>query len=352
MKKVLAFVLCSLFVLFQSVAFAGITTDVVREVTKTEKKTTISYPLVVKGIAGANEKINSVIGTTVDSLTNEAATLGGGAISYDIKKCDDALLSMTITLTPKQGVEETKGLTFERATGNERNISYYYNAQELSHRSVDGLKYLYDYDAKKGIENPDEYYVDEDNNIIGIYHAGAVLDKSEGEIEVNLSASDPVVETAPVTPPPAYQGDGNKGTITGTEVRMRSNPSLNDGNIVGYFEKGEVVKVNKSDVGDGLKWYNVERTNGTSGWVAADYCSVSDSAKVAVAEKDKKGKIVGTEVRMRSDPSLNGDILDYFDNGEEVTILDAASGSELEWTKVKRANGNVGWVASAYCKEQ
>lgn len=353
MKKIWAILFCLMFMACEGIGFASVETDAVRQVTKTEKKTEISYPLVIKGNASANEKINSVIGKTVDSLVSEAATLGGGKISYDIKKCDNNLLSMTITLTPKQGVEETKGLTFERNTGKERSLSYYYNATELAHRSADGLKYLYDYDtSKKGAENPEEYYVDEDNNIIGIYHAGAVLDKSEGEIEVNLSASDPVVEKAPETPPPTYTGSGNKGTIIGTEVRMRTSPSLVDNNIAGYFEKGEVVKVNKSDVGGGLKWYNVTRFNGATGWVAADYCSVSEGATIAAAESNKKGKIIGTEVRMRSDPNLNGDVLDYFENGEVVTILDAASGSELEWTKVKRANGAVGWVASAYCKEQ
>lgn len=60
---------------------------------------------------------------------------------------------------------------------------------------------------------------------------------------------------------------------------------------------------------------------------------------------------MGTEVRMRSEPNLNADVLDYFTQGEVVTILDAATGSELTWTKVRRANGTVGWVSSAYCKE-
>ena len=31
--------------------------------------------------------------------------------------------------------------------------------------------------------------MDRDGSLIGVYHAGAVLDKSEGEIEINLSAA-------------------------------------------------------------------------------------------------------------------------------------------------------------------
>ena len=49
--------------------------------------------------------------------------------------------------------------------------------------------------------------------------------------------------------------------------------------------------------------------------------------------QDRKGRITGTEVRMRSDPSQNGDVLDYFTKGEIVTILDAADGGGITGPK-------------------
>ena len=54
---------------------------------------------------------------------------------------------------------------------------------------------------------------------------------------------------------------------------------------------------------------------------------------------------------MRGDPSENGDVLDYFEKDEVVIILDAQEGGGINWTKVRRDNGEIGWVASDYCEE-
>lgn len=142
------------------------------------------------------------------------------------------------------------------------------------------------------------------------------------------------------------------GTIIGTEVRMRKGAGT-DTEILGYFEDGEKVEVLKSNVNEGRKWYEVSRKDGTLGWVAGEYCWVQEGALIPSETRlqDRKGRITGTEVRMRSDPSQNGDVLDYFAKGEIVTILDAADGGGIHWTKVERENGDIGWVASDYCQE-
>ena len=348
-KKIGILLSCLVILNIPGLAFAG--AEEVKTVTRTEKKVSVECPQLTSGDKAVTNKINAAMSSKVASYVSETATLGGGTVHYDVHKCDASLLSLTIVMTPKQGVEESTGMTFDRKTGNLRPISYYYKEEELLNRAADGLKYLYDIDSAKVKTAPDTYYVDSDNNIIGIYHAGAVLDKNEGEIEVNLSAADPVIVKTNPTPPPAYTGSGNKGTITGTEVRMRSGAGTAT-DILGYFEKGEVVEVLKSDVVGGTKWYQVTRTNGATGWVSGDYCSVAEGANVpsTTTGGEKKGKITGTEVRMRSDPSLDADILNYFNNNEEVVILDATS-TDRNWTKVKRSNGEIGWVASDYCKE-
>lgn len=142
------------------------------------------------------------------------------------------------------------------------------------------------------------------------------------------------------------------GTIIGTEVRMRKGAGT-DTEILGYFEDGEKVEVLKSNVNEGRKWYEVSRKDGTLGWVAGEYCRVQEGDLIPSETRlqDRKGRITGTEVRMRSDPSQNGDVLDYFAKGEIVTILDAADGGGIHWTKVERENGDIGWVASDYCQE-
>ena len=125
------------------------------------------------------------------------------------------------------------------------------------------------------------------------------------------------------------------------------------GDIIGVFDDGEALSVLKSDVASGMKWYEVTRANGATGWIAADYCVVADEYNVpsGAVQNGRKGVITGTEVRMRGDASLNGDVLGYFEQGETVTILDAADGGGMNWLRVRRENGETGWVAAAYCKE-
>ena len=57
-----------------------------------------------------------------------------------------------------------------------------------------------------------------------------------------------------------------KGIVTGTDVRMRAG-SGTYAKVMGYFDKGEEVKV----LDEKYKWTRVERSDGTTGWISADY---------------------------------------------------------------------------------
>ena len=59
------------------------------------------------------------------------------------------------------------------------------------------------------------------------------------------------------------------------------------------------------------------------------------------------GKITGTEVRMRGGPGTEYKILGAFENGETVEILEDGNG----WFKVRRKNGETGWVSADFCKK-
>lgn len=58
------------------------------------------------------------------------------------------------------------------------------------------------------------------------------------------------------------------------------------------------------------------------------------------------GQIVGTEVRIRTGPGTNYDILGHFANGEYVSIQQTVEG----WYCVQRASGTVGWVSAQFCR--
>lgn len=67
--------------------------------------------------------------------------------------------------------------------------------------------------------------------------------------------------------------------------------------------------------------------------------------KAPVQKQVRYGRITGEDVRVRELATTNSRILDYFDKGEEVTIL----GSQNGWYWVKRKNGQQGWVSGQFC---
>lgn len=201
----------------------------VKTVTRTENKVTVECPQVSGGSRTADDKINRALSSQAASFASEASTLGGGKVHYDVHKSDGELISFTLVMTPNMGVEESIGMTFERKTGDLRPLSYYYTKDQLAGLAQNGLQYLYDVDPAKLQTLPDTYYVDKDGSLIGVYHAGAVLDKSEGEIEINLSAAgmdaDGNVTAAPIdhssgseeeTPAPADTAAKPAGAAAGS----------------------------------------------------------------------------------------------------------------------------------------
>ena len=72
---------------------------------------------------------------------------------------------------------------------------------------------------------------------------------------------------------------------------------------------------------------------------------VTTAPVAPVPATPKFGTITGTEVRIRAAAGKTGQILGHFEKGENVTVLEVAEG----WTKVKRGNGQVGWVSNDYC---
>lgn len=547
----------------------------IKTITRTENKVTVECPQVSGGSRSADDRINRALSSQVASFVSEASTLGGGKVHYDVHKSDAELISFTLVMTPNMGVEESIGMTFDRKTGELRPLSYYYNQDQLAGLAQNGLQYLYDVDPAKLQTLPDTYYVDKDGSLIGVYHAGAVLDKSEGEIEINLSAAgmdaDGNVTEAPIDhsgaapeenasgqetavsgtvksagsvvgagestgqglarirarlaakekaqaeakaqadakvkakvekaarakaeeqarleaqakadaqaraearakaqaearakaeeaaqkeaakaakveaaeknrtaeaaassltaakgiAKPAEQAPARPltvkekvaaiqaqeakeeaareearmkelvaikeaaekraaeekarreaeaaaeaerqaeaqrqaeaaraaaaaldtdvsgaGVITGSEVRMRSSAGL-DGSVIGAFERGESVEVLGSTRADGMTWYKVTRSDGSTGYVAADYCSLGSGD----SPSSTAGTITGTGVRMRASYSTDSDVLGYFDNGETVTILGDVTSGGQRWLKVQRSDGSVGWVSADFCAQ-
>ena len=88
---------------------------------------------------------------------------------------------------------------------------------------------------------------------------------------------------------------------------------------------------------------NVNQPVNNSSPSPAEPVTIAPSSPIPSSQK--LGTITGTEVRIRAAAGKTGQILGHFEKGENVTVLEVAEG----WTKVKRNNGQIGWVSNDYC---
>ena len=152
-------------------------------------------------------------------------------------------------------------------------------------------------------------------------------------------------------------GSFGTGTISGSDVRMRSGAGTSY-SIIGTYDKGTQMKI----TGASGNWYAVSY-GGKTGYVSADYMTLSagapsaDTSKPAPAPSPTptpapapvtggfKGAVIGTGVRMRSQPNTNSSVLGYYSNGVTMTVLGSVDG----WYKASY-NGKTGYVSASYMR--
>lgn len=90
-----------------------------------------------------------------------------------------------------------------------------------------------------------------------------------------------------------------------------------------------------------------EKKTGTSAPKTQPKAEGADQKAADGKKTDKSyGKITGTDVRLRAGAGTNTDIVDYFDEGEKVEI----TGRKDNWYRVKRDNGQTGYVSVQFCR--
>ena len=151
-------------------------------------------------------------------------------------------------------------------------------------------------------------------------------------------------------------GNFGTGTVSGSDVRMRSGAGTNS-SVITTLDKGTKMSV----IGASGNWYEVSY-NGKTGYVSADYMKLSvgnassstatpkptASASTATSTSTGSGfkaSVIGTSVRLRSQPNTNCDTLGYYSNGVSLTAL----GSVKDWYKVSY-NGKTGYMAAQYVR--
>ena len=164
-------------------------------------------------------------------------------------------------------------------------------------------------------------------------------------LKLNSSSS------ATATPAPTQAPSGSEQSAKTTEyVNFRSGPGTN------YSSKGVIASGTTVTVTDtsNSEWYAVRLSNGSTGYVFAQYLKLNSSSSAAAtpaptqAPSGSEQSAKTTEyVNFRSGPGTNYSSKGVIASGTTVTVTDR---SNSQWYAVRLANGSTGYIFAQYLK--
>ena len=126
---------------------------------------------------------------------------------------------------------------------------------------------------------------------------------------------------------------------------IRKNPNLNGKKLAIMYESEYAEYMGKTSVDDrGVAWYKVD-FDGVIGWVSSKYTSLNEDG----TNYDREVIADEGQSHIRAYPSLNGEKLGVFREGESAVYLEKSSKDSrgVTWYKVEY-DGIIGWVSSRY----
>lgn len=128
------------------------------------------------------------------------------------------------------------------------------------------------------------------------------------------------------------------GYSTGDSVRIRSAASTS-ATILATVNKGQSFKV----IGENTNgWYNVELSNGTKGYISAQYVSFTPPV---TTPQTRTGYSTGDNVRIRSAASTSATILTTVNKGQSFKVIGE---SKNGWYNVELSSGTKGYISAQY----
>jgi cell wall-associated NlpC family hydrolase len=144
------------------------------------------------------------------------------------------------------------------------------------------------------------------------------------------------VLTAILTASPAWAATIGGATVTGSDVRLRSEASvLNEDSIITEMPAGTFLLVEEK-IGN---WYKAV-LNGKEGYVYSSYVSFSEDAEGTYSFSSVTS---GTNVNLRAAASTTSNVLKNLQSAGSALTITGVSG---EWLKVRDAAGASGYIRS------
>ena len=122
------------------------------------------------------------------------------------------------------------------------------------------------------------------------------------------------------------------GTVIGSGVNVRSSPSTS-ARIIMQVENGQKVTITGTESG----FYHVYFPGMTDGWISTQFVTASappPSGNALPAPSQSTGRVNGTDVNIRSQPSTSATVLGRANTGDSFKILEQQDG----WYKISYNN--------------
>ncbi len=128
-----------------------------------------------------------------------------------------------------------------------------------------------------------------------------------------------------------------KGTVTGSNLRIRKGPSTAY-DIVGYLQIGDEVVITDTVTTGTTRWGKTDK-----GWISMDYVDITQEDSGTESAEGKPGTITGDSLRIRSGAGTSYDIVGYLNTGDRVVILATKDVNGTTWGQIDK-----GWISMDY----
>ena len=177
---------------------------------------------------------------------------------------------------------------------------------------------------------------------------------TEPETEPTEPETEPTEPETEPTEPPATEPEetGVKGTVTGSDLRIRSGAGTNY-SIVGLLQIGDRVTITERKTVGSMEWGKMEK-----GWICLSYVKLDAPEKEEEpSEPETKptepeettpaamtGKVkVNDFLRIRGGAGLGYTVVGYYGPNDRVTILETKKVSGMTWGRTDK-----GWISMDY----
>ncbi len=146
--------------------------------------------------------------------------------------------------------------------------------------------------------------------------------------------------------------NGDVVTVTTDSLNVRSEAGLNGTVLDTVFQGTSAVITGGPTTADNRDWYRIDVSGVVSGWVAAEYLSLSDAPPVTPPSGNFGAGdwifVTDPPLNLRATPSTSGQILASLTDGDGMLVLGETTMADgYAWNQVEN-DGVTGYVASEY----